>query len=81
MKPATSSNLGLVELVGAAEVAELLGVRLETVHMWRHRGIMPAPIVAVSDRPAWRLEVILGWAESTGRLEPKAGPEGPASTG
>jgi predicted DNA-binding transcriptional regulator AlpA len=72
-----------VELVGMAEIAELLGVELETVHTWRHRGVLPEPFTLVSDRPAWRLEVVLGWAESTGRLEPKrkADPEGPTSLG
>ena len=68
------------DLVGISEVADLLGVELATVHTWRTRGVMPEPFTLVSDRPAWRLETVLGWAESTGRLEPKrrAGPEGRA---
>lgn len=79
--------MGIVtlDLVGLAEIAELLEVPLETVHTWRHRGVMPEPFTLVSDRPAWLEQHILGWAESTGRLpdqrKRKPGPEGPGSDG
>lgn len=55
-------------LVGVAEIAELLEVRGGTVHAWRWRRIMPAPFAVISGRPAWRLDVVLGWADATGRL-------------
>lgn len=57
-----------VPLVGIAEIAGLLEVAPATVHTWRHRRLMPEPYTLVSDRPAWLESVLLGWAESTGRL-------------
>lgn len=69
-----------MNLLGTREIADLLGVKLETVHMWRTRGVLPPPYTVVSDRPAWREETILGWAEETGRLEPPRFPS-PSNNG
>lgn len=55
-------------LVGIPEIAQALEVAPATVSIWRQRGIFPKPAAIVSDRPAWRLETVLGWAEATGRL-------------
>lgn len=64
--------------VGPHEVAELLGVRVETVHQWRFRSKV-APETAraaplpdpewgiVSGVPLWTRRQILAWAEETGR--------------
>jgi len=55
--------------VGAAEIAERLGVRPQTVHAWRHRKLMPPPRWAVSGQPAWDWAEIETWARETGRLQ------------
>lgn len=52
---------------GAVEIAELLGVKAATVHMWHYRGIMPTPRWTVSGKAAWRQDDVLAWAEKTGR--------------
>ncbi len=54
--------------VGAAEIAERLGVRPQTVHTWRHRKILPPPRWKVSGQPAWDWIEIEEWARRTGRL-------------
>ena len=54
--------------VGAAEVADRLGVKPQTVHTWRHRGVMPGPRWTVSGQPAWEWREIEEWARRTGRL-------------
>lgn len=54
--------------VGAAEIAERLGVRGQTVHTWRQRKLMPAPRWTVSGQPAWDWSEIEEWARRTGRL-------------
>jgi predicted DNA-binding transcriptional regulator AlpA len=54
--------------VGAAEIAERLGVRPQTVHAWRHRKRMPAPRWTVSGQPAWDWSEIEEWARRTGRM-------------
>lgn len=54
--------------VGAAEIAERLGVRPQTVHTWRQRKLMPQPRWTVSGQPAWDWSEIEAWAMRTGRL-------------
>lgn len=54
--------------VGAAEIAQRLGVKPQTVHTWRQRGILPAPRWTVSGQPAWDWEEIEDWARRTGRV-------------
>src|SRR5262245_26559431 len=54
--------------VGAAEIAERLGVRGQTVHTWRQRKLMPLPRWTVSGQPAWDWSEIEEWARRTGRL-------------
>lgn len=56
-----------MEPVGAQEIAELLNVKPATVHMWRQRGILPAPRWTVSGAPAWDKDEILVWATHTDR--------------
>ena len=55
--------------VGAAEIAARLGVRAQTVHTWRQRGILPQPRWSVSGLPAWDWSEIEEWARRTGRLD------------
>ncbi len=54
--------------VGAAEVAQRLHVKLQTVRTWRHRKLMPAPCRTVSGQPVWDWAEIEKWARQTGRL-------------
>jgi predicted DNA-binding transcriptional regulator AlpA len=41
------------ELMGAAEVAEYLGVKPTTVYNWHKRGLMMPPIANLSMGPVW----------------------------
>lgn len=56
------------EPVGLVEIAERLGVRKETAHVWRTRGVMPEPTWTVGGRPAWNWPDVEAWARETGRL-------------
>ncbi len=55
--------------VGAAEIAVRLGLKAQTVHTWRHRGVLPPPRWTVSGQPAWDWSDIEDWAKRTGRLK------------
>ncbi len=54
--------------VGAAEIADRLKVKPQTVHTWRQRDILPAPRWMVSRQPAWDWAEIEKWAMESGRL-------------
>jgi predicted GIY-YIG superfamily endonuclease len=55
--------------VGALEVAGFLGVKRETVAMWKLRGLLPSARWTVSGEDAWDWhEDIKPWAQQTGRL-------------
>jgi predicted GIY-YIG superfamily endonuclease len=55
--------------VGALEVAGFLGVKRETVAMWKIRGLLPPARWVVSGEDAWDwAEDIEPWARQTGRL-------------
>lgn len=59
---------GRLAPVGASEIAVRLRVRQQTVHAWRHRGLLPDPTWTVSGQPAWDWADIEAWARRTGRL-------------
>ena len=55
--------------VGGKEVADRLGVKRETVAMWKLRGLLPPPRWTISGEDAWDwTEDIEPWAKRTGRL-------------
>lgn len=54
--------------VGVKDIAERLGVKQQTVSMWRYRGILPEPRWTVSDAPVWQWSEIKKWARKTGRI-------------
>lgn len=59
----------ICEPMGAAEVADFLGVKRTTVHQWQFRGLMPEPSWIVNGAPAWNMNDIIGWAVATDRLD------------
>lgn len=58
------------DLVGAAEIAERLGLaQVQTVHSWRRRyDDFPAPIAQLRQALIWDWRDVDGWARRTGRL-------------
>lgn len=56
-----------MQLVGLAEIAELLQVRAGTVAQWRHRGLLPPPTAELRMGPVWTRGEIELWATQTGR--------------
>ena len=53
--------------VGTTEVARMLGVKEQTVRMWRYREVMCDPQWTIGGRPVWRSDIIRDWAKQTGR--------------
>ena len=58
----------MADPVGTADIAERLGVKQQTVAMWKYRGLLPEPRWTVSGLPAWEWSDIEKWAKSTGRI-------------
>jgi chromosome partitioning protein len=57
----------VVDLVGMAEVAEILGVTKQTLTNWRHRNIsFPSPIAELRSGPVWKREDVISWGKSAG---------------
>jgi hypothetical protein len=55
--------------VGGLEVADRLGVKPQTVRMWKLRGLLPPARWTVSGEDAWDWHAdIEPWARRTGRL-------------
>lgn len=55
--------------VGVLEIAQRLGVRDRTVHMWLYRGIVPDPdYSSVNGSRAWEWATVLEWAGRTGHV-------------
>lgn len=50
------------------EIAERLGIRRQTVAVWKVRGLLPEPWRIVSGVPMWEWRDIERWARQTGRL-------------
>lgn len=66
-------------LLGCQEIADLLDVKVETVHHWRHRDrqarkngldpYFPPPALIISGVPIWTGRSILSWCYRTSRLD------------
>lgn len=72
----TKTPTQLYDPVGLVEIADRLGVTLNTVHSWRTRARsmtrrtgMPDPKIVCSGTPLWSWPTIRKWAEETGRLD------------
>lgn len=57
-----------LKVVGAAEVAHLLGIHPMTVGKWRRSGKLPDPDALLACGPIWRRTTITTWALATGRV-------------
>jgi hypothetical protein len=58
------------DLVGAAEIAERLGILRQSVHQLRRRGTddFPPPVAELKQGHLWSWAAVETWARSTGRL-------------
>ena len=56
------------ELMGVAEIAELLGVSRQRVHQLTKVAGFPRPVAELSAGSIWEREAVEEWARSTGRL-------------
>lgn len=64
----TISTLDRVnELVGAAELVELLGLSRQRVHQLVTRDDFPAPVVTLAMGKVWSRDDVVAWAKATGR--------------
>jgi hypothetical protein len=53
--------------VGSRELAEVLGVHLQTISNWKIRGLLPAPVPnprPVGNRNHYRIGAVRAWLES-----------------
>ena len=66
-----------MELVGAATIAERLGLsHRETVHLYRRRyGDFPEPVGEIGQALVWSWSDVERWAKRTGRLPAKGQPK------
>ena len=64
-----SRKVSVDDLVGAAEIAERLGLaQPQTVHSWRRRyADFPEPIAQLQTALIWAWPDVRRWAETTGR--------------
>ena len=58
--PATTGN---VDLVGVSEVADMAGVKPNTVAVWTKRGKLPAPAAELQAGRIWHRADIVRWLE------------------
>jgi hypothetical protein len=65
-----------LDLVGTAEVAEMLGVERPRIARWRARGQMPDTVVDLAATPVWRrehIEAMIPWVEANRRHRTRSG--------
>jgi predicted DNA-binding transcriptional regulator AlpA len=63
-----SSILTMGDLMGAAEIGELLGVSRQRVQQLISRPDFPAPAVVLAMGKVWRTADVKDWARAHGRL-------------
>ena len=57
----------MLDIVGPAEIADMLRVHPVTVDRWRRDGVLPPPEAALRRGPVWLRATIVEWAVQTGR--------------
>jgi predicted DNA-binding transcriptional regulator AlpA len=60
-------DVARLDILGTAEVAEVLGVGRSTVRAWITRGHLPKPDAQLQATPVWRRSTIERWASTHGR--------------
>ncbi len=55
------------ELVGAAEIAKMLGVSRQRVFQLTSRPTFPAPVASLAMGKVWRASDVIGWANDSQR--------------
>jgi ParB/RepB/Spo0J family partition protein len=55
------------KVLGLTEIAEACHVARDTPHVWRNRGILPAPDLTIGGTHAWWATTIRDWCWGTGR--------------
>jgi hypothetical protein len=58
--------------LGLAEIAEVLGVSVNVVRMWKHRGKLPAPTHTLKAGQFWQGREIEAWLSRTNRTNKEA---------
>jgi len=56
-------------LVGAAEIADMLGVSRQRVQQLINRDDFPRPEVTLAMGKVWRRADVIAWAKAAGRLD------------
>ena len=51
----------LDDLLTAEQVAEMVGVKANTIHTYHSRGILPPPVRYFADVPVWERATISHW--------------------
>lgn len=51
----------MTDLLDLADFAKLAGVKRQTMHTYRHRGLLPEPERLFGRNPVWRREVCEAW--------------------
>lgn len=71
-----------LEILDTAGIAKMFGVRPETVHKWRDRGLLPDPAGYISRCPYWIRSALEIWGIQTRRLPvPEAKESTPGAIG
>jgi predicted DNA-binding transcriptional regulator AlpA len=65
LPPPNLSHVG--ELVMVAEIADMFGVRRQSVDLWSKQPGFPEPVAVVKAGRIWRTADIVKWAEGKGR--------------
>ena len=67
-------RLDIDQLVGAAEIAERLGLKTrQSIHVWRQRyPDFPEPVLKLSMGNVWNWPDVERWAKKTGRMPERA---------
>lgn len=61
----------LPELWGIEDLAEALGITVQTAYVWNHREKFPEPDTRVSGRPIWRATRMRKWIEAGAQGTPR----------